>query len=71
MNLTDQEIATLEACPNSDAWNDACLAIKSARGGHYPPDWYAKVLAPGGISSRLQVKWNDPTAFNLHYVAVK
>jgi hypothetical protein len=50
INLTDEEFASLTVAANNhdrDAWNTACNAIKLARDGQYPPDWYHRVLASG------------------------
>jgi hypothetical protein len=47
MNLTEEEIATLEACKTEDEWNAACDAVKRARGGSYPDDWWSKMMLTG------------------------
>lgn len=51
MNLTETEMESLKATKNSREWNDACDAIKRARGGEYPQDWFARVLATGLMKS--------------------
>lgn len=55
----------LEGCATPDEWNVACAAVKRAREGGYPSDWYPRVLAPGGISDRLKARWKDPHAFDI------
>ena len=50
--LTKEEIEKLEACQTSTEWKDACDAVKAARGGSYPSDWYAKVIA-GGLGAKV------------------
>ena len=50
-NLTDEEIASLEACSSESQWNATCAEIKKVRGGKFPPDWYVKMLASGKMHS--------------------
>lgn len=45
MNLTDAELAALNATMSEAEWNAVCDAIKAARDGKYPPDWAKRVLA--------------------------
>jgi hypothetical protein len=47
MNITESELIQLKSARSSRMWNVACDKIKEARGGAYPPDWYAKVLSSG------------------------
>ena len=47
MNITEEEIASLEACKSDTEWNAACAAIKAARDGAFPPDWWPKVVKSG------------------------
>ncbi len=47
MLITEAELASLEAANTSDEWNAACLAIKNARGGAFPEDWYPRVMQGG------------------------
>lgn len=49
-NLTDQEMELLESVTTEQGWNDACDAVKRARGGIYPQDWYHRVIATGMIA---------------------
>lgn len=46
-NLTDAEIAKLEACKSERDWTAACDEIKAARKGQYPADWWPKVQRSG------------------------
>lgn len=46
-NLTDAEMEKLEACKTEAEWDATCDEIKRARGGDYPPDWFAKVVLAG------------------------
>ena len=64
INITDAEIQRLEECRTADDWNDACDAVKRARGGQYPPDWWQRVRLTGmmdrilrrfGASSDIQI----------------
>lgn len=43
-NLTEEEMQRLQSVKSSQEWNEACDAIKGAREGGYPPDWYEKVI---------------------------
>ena len=45
--LTDEEMARLEGVKTEGEWNAACDAVKQARNGRYPIDWYPRVLATG------------------------
>lgn len=54
--ITPEELQELELTTNADEWNAACDKIKAARGGQYPPDWYAKVLA-SGLMAEAQDSW--------------
>ena len=53
MNLTEAEIKAFEDAKSIDDHNAACDAVKSARGGQYPPDWYEKMIATGKIGRLL------------------
>jgi hypothetical protein len=68
--LTDDEVALLDACEDPRAWNAAVAQIKKAHGG-YPPDWYERVLAPGGVRDRLKDKWGDPHALEVGATVVR
>jgi len=54
--ITEQEIAMLEGCNSAEDWKRATMAVKEARGGAYPPDWYEKVIAEG-LGRRVSQKW--------------
>lgn len=58
MNITDTELAMLEAVTTDDEWNQACDAIKRARGGAYPPDWWAKVKL-SGLMDRVMARFGE------------
>lgn len=63
-NITQAELASLEASKNETEWNRACDAIKKARNGGYPPDWWPKVKL-SGMMDRIAAKWGKPDAFEL------
>jgi hypothetical protein len=63
-NLTDAELARLEACKSDDDWNQACLDVKKAHGGGYPSDWYAKVIATG-LVKRVAESWGGSADISL------
>lgn len=56
MNITEQELEKLKATKSETEWNATCDEIKRARGGEYPPDWWAKV-AMSGIMSIASLAW--------------
>lgn len=66
--LTAEEVTALEASSTPDEYRKVIIAIKSTRNGKYPKDWYAQVMAPGGIHEKLAVKWNNPNAFKIQVV---
>ena len=53
--LTSLEIRVLKASESEGEWDSVCVAIKQARGGVYPPDWFAVVIA-GGIMDQFAKK---------------
>ena len=63
--LTEEEIASLRASNDEADWSRVVRVIKSARGGQYPPDWYPRVLAEGGVRDELTVKWGKPNALGV------
>jgi len=63
--LSDEDLQTLESCPDERAWDAACNEIKKKYGG-YPSDWYLKVIA-GGMFKRLEAKWNKPGVFDIAF----
>lgn len=58
MKITDEELATLEACQTGEEWNDACDAIKTARNGRYPEDWWQRVKL-SGMMDRILQRWGS------------
>lgn len=57
-NLTEQEESKLVASKNEDEWNAICDEVKAARGGKYPPDWFARVMM-SGLGARAQERWKS------------
>lgn len=47
MPLTKDELDLLKSTRTEAERDSACDMIKGDRGGEYPPDWYARVLASG------------------------
>ena len=56
MKITTEELKSLEACQSAQDWSDACDAVKEARGGHYPDDWWDKVKL-SGMMDRILGRW--------------
>jgi hypothetical protein len=63
-NITEAEITMLESCNNEREWDDACDAVKKARDGQYPSDWWVRVMK-SGLATQLATKWNNPRAFDI------
>lgn len=59
MNLTEAELATLNAANTDDEWNAACLAIKRAHGNTYPPDWLT-LVHEGGVFDAFKRRSGTP-----------
>ena len=51
--MTEAEETELNRIGTEEEWKAVCLKVKQARDDKYPPDWYAKVLAPGGILQKF------------------
>ena len=58
MKITQEELQSLEACQSEQDWSDACDAIKNARDGLYPPDWWDKVKL-SGMMDRVMERWGE------------
>ncbi len=63
-NLTDTEIEILEACQSDDDWSDATDAIKAARDGQYPDDWWDRVKLTG-MMDRILSRWGQTSAITI------
>jgi hypothetical protein len=57
MNLTEAEYAALESAATLADYARTCDAVKAARGGEYPDDWYTRVLA-SGLATRKAAQFN-------------
>lgn len=58
MLLTDAEMTRLKDTKTAQEWDAACDAVKNARGGAYPEDWFAKILM-SGVMARVQSNWTE------------
>jgi Flp pilus assembly protein TadB len=56
--LTAEEMVALESTESEEEWNAVCDAVKGARYGQYPYDWYDKVLR-SGLAARKQEDWEN------------
>jgi len=56
VNLTGDEMASLQACRSGHEWHLACAGVKAARGGQYPPDWWERVMA-SGVARAVEDSW--------------
>jgi hypothetical protein len=58
--LRVEELDALKHVKTGREWDNTCDAIKKARGGYYPPDWFQKVLASGLAAKVLTKAGKDP-----------
>ena len=56
MNITEEELESLEACQSAQDWRETCDKIKSVRGQAYPDDWWDKVKL-SGMMDKLLGRW--------------
>lgn len=54
--LTEQEIENLKQTKSASEWNKACDAIKQARNGQYPRDWWTKMMM-SGLITQISNSW--------------
>ncbi len=59
MKLTEEEMIMIKSACGGYEWNDVCDAIKEARNGQYPPDWFEKVLGAGLIEEAINRVRNE------------
>jgi hypothetical protein len=59
--ITEQEIQLLKGAQSLVAWTDACAKIKRAHMGHYPTDWFARVLR-SGLADEVLARFGHSTA---------
>jgi len=57
-NITQEELDRLDSCQSPQDWRDACDAIKEARAGMYPDDWWQKVKQ-SGMMDRILSRWDE------------
>jgi len=58
MKITEEELQRLEDCQSAQDWADACDAVKEARDGQYPDDWWDKVKL-SGMMDRILGRWGE------------
>jgi hypothetical protein len=58
--LSELELGALKASKDEAEYAVLARGIKATHGGGYPRDWYAQVIAPGGVLEYLRAKWNKP-----------
>jgi hypothetical protein len=54
--ITQEEVDSLNASQNEEDWNKVCDAVKAARNGRYPADWFTVVMF-GGIMAKATARW--------------
>ena len=55
-NITEEELVKLSETKCNNDWSEVCDDIKSAHGGEYPSDWFAKVML-GGVAAAARARW--------------
>ena len=58
MNITKEQLKSLEDCQSASDWRAACDAIKDASQSKvaYPDDWWEKVM-DSGLADRVTARW--------------
>lgn len=56
-DITEAELTKLEKTKSAEEWNATCDEIKKARGGNYPPNWWAKVMM-SGVAAKAKSNWS-------------
>jgi hypothetical protein len=56
-HITEAELTKLASTNTEEEWNDVCDAVKKARNGGYPTDWFAKVMM-SGLAAKVMKGWN-------------
>ena len=62
--ITGEELTLLESCRSEDDWGKACDAIKGARDGEYPEDWWPEVKL-SGMMDRIMGRWGNDSDLTL------
>jgi len=57
MNITKEQLKSLEDCTKPQQWREACNDIKDADESRmYPDDWWEKVVE-SGLMDRITARW--------------
>lgn len=67
MLLTAEEIQAAENCMSGAEWEGFCDAVKAARDGDYPEDWWPEMKLSGRMD-RIMSRWGESSALKLHVV---
>lgn len=67
--LTEEQKHELQTALSLEQYGLIARRIKRENGGAYPDDWYAVVIAPGGIHSQLEARFQAPGAFKVRVSA--
>lgn len=59
-DLTDAEMFRLLGTRSETEWNQVCDAIKQARDGQYPPDWWSRMML-SGVAEEIMCSWKTKT----------
>lgn len=68
--LTEEEMTRLRSCNSERDWNRTCDAVKAARGGLYPADWWQRIML-SGEADRIFKRWNGSTEIKIEKLDVE
>lgn len=54
--ITEKEIEKLKATKSVHEWNAVISEIQRARGGHYPDDWWPRVIT-SELAKQVSANW--------------
>ena len=63
LTMSDEEFKSLENARTEDEWNAACDALKTARGGRYPHDFFPRVHLSGLMARKNALFESQRPAF--------
>lgn len=70
MDLTAEELARINACQTMQEWDAMCDAVKAARNGAYPANWYPVVLQ-SGLMARIAKRWGGSDQVTVTTISTK
>lgn len=62
--VTDNELSLLDRCKSVGEWDAAVAAIRRARGGDFPVNWFTKVER-SGLAKMIFKRWGGTPQMKL------